>query len=786
MKLIVVESPSKAKTIAEMLLQSQQGVFSVIATKGHLNNLPEKQHGVVRTQEGYEADWVVIDGKQKIIAQIAEEAKRSEGVYVATDGDIEGERIASDVVKLCRLDSIGVPVHRVVFHEITKSHILSVLHGEPGSVDDELVRAQAARRIIYREVGYPCSAILTEDMKRQRVIERTDENGKQIHLGTGNNIAPALAILCDNEQKIRDYTESKIGRIYCDYIIDGVSVRAYLRTKFGEEHVQQMRETVSAIRSARTHVVKVFKEKLDSERSPMKPLTTATLQRGAFYLYGFDEKKTMRLAQRLFEGVRLFGQRIGLITYMRTDSHRISDEAAEAAIQIVQELFGEDYTLFAKRSYSKTNEGAHECIRPSQFGRLFWPDNVRSEFEKLGEEGEELYTLYRFIYQRFLITQMKNARYDRSRMLISAGSNELEVQGNVQLYSGWMSISREIVANYHEASDEIVDREVHCPYAEEGEEIIPIDVDVMFRSTKQPPRYGRGRFLTTLSNHGIGKPSTIATIIPALEKYGYVVESDKMLVPTQLGMTVNDWHKEHCEWLCDLESAKLLEENLDKVAAGELGETALIDIFHDDVEALKGKMGYNPDGPTPAQVELAKRIASAKGQILDDDFYLSRPKVSRYIEANREALESLTRCPYCDKGEVYESPQTYRCTQKGCFTFFKKGGMRFFDNFKNPKSEAELTATVKQILQEGSAVVDGLVSKKGKRFAAKLSFKHNSEYHRYEFEMDYLGDERFARLHKESCNAAEPEIVVETIPTVDDLPGATASNDNDGEVGFAW
>ncbi|MEA3373730.1 MAG: DNA topoisomerase [Campylobacterota bacterium] len=755
--LMIVESPTKASTIAGFL-RDAPGRWLVKATRGHIQNLPNDRHGIEHANGQFRGEWVYTKGKKELARELVGDAKNAlEAIYIATDGDYEGERIASDLFNVAGIGKLGKPCYRIVFRQITKDHILEVLQNTTeGLIDGNSVDAQKARRMIYREVGFPISQILLKDFKRNRE--------KELPEGTGNVIAPALRLIVEAERKIDVYVEMDFEKVYADYIFDGVHIRLVMQAKFQSEHSVELSEILHTVRNS-PHIVKEYDEK-DSEKSPPKPLTTSGLQRGAWYLFGIEEEGTMRLAQKLFEGLELYGKRTGLITYMRTDSHHIAKEASEEAIQIVEQLFGEEYTLYGIRDYSQgksedesQEEHPHEAIRPTQFSQEYWPDNIKEQLLQ-HEDGESLLKIYRFIYNSFLCVQMPNAQYDRSRIEVSAGGNLLLGQANQQLFDGWEIIGHEIRANYKDQRGH--EKEVILPPVEEGIEVGYIDVSTMSLSSRSPERYGRGRFITTLENKGIGKPSTLATVIKSLMKKKYIKELNdgnskkhKTLKPTDLGRKVYAWHELHVPWLIDLETAKKLEEFLVKVEKGEMPYNELIGIFHESVEELKRSMGYDLDGPTEGQISLAKKIAKQKGQMLDNNFLASAKIVSLYIKENIDALETICTCSVCGKGELYDGEVKLACNNPKCdFEIWKNRMDGFFEAFKVEMQQKDCGDVVKIIMENGDVLINNMTGKKGHPFSAEVDIAYDKKYKNYSLHIKkFVKDDMF-----KSVESSAPEV----------------------------
>lgn len=701
MKLLIVESPAKAKTISGYL--KAIGDWRVMASGGHIKNLPAKEHGIEIENGKFVGKWVIEnEEKKKLVAELKQAASNAESVYIATDGDYEGERIASDLIEELALVKTKKPFQRIIFLEITKKHILEVIESGDGTLNPHSVEAQMARRMLDREIGYPLSQIIRKDFER-----RGDEI---LPNGIGRVISASLAIVVEAEKKRRTFVSKPYRKIYADYVISGIQVRLTNKLKYFEEANLELSETLDVIRKSR-HMVSVYEEKYH-DKPPPKPLTTSTMQRGMFYIHGFEEPYTMKLAQTLYEGIDIYGERLGLITYMRTDSFRLADEAVEAAIRINTQMFGEESTLHEKRTY-ENREGAHEAheaIRPTRFDDIFLPKNIE-EALKSRERGEDLFKLYDFIYKRFLATQLRNATFDHSYMEVDAGGNILSVRANMLLDRGWYVIGSDIISDYNDEYGS--EREVILPEAMSGDELRGIDINTFETYTRTPDRFGRGRFITTLENKGIGRPSTMATIIPNLIEKKYIVIENRMLVPTSLGEKVHEWTAEHFAIITETESAKKLEEKLDEIEKGDASYQELISYFHNLVEELKLEIGLDPNAPSPQQIEYAQSLAKANGQVLDIALLKDKKKLSFFID-NAPKGERVGKCPACKNGEVFVNEKAFTCNQKKCkFKVWKNAIGTFFNNFQKEVSTKEYKPLIAHILEKGSITMGGLTTSKG-------------------------------------------------------------------------
>ncbi len=678
MKLVIVESPVKAKKISTFL-ESEPGEWIVLATGGHISNLPKNEHGVFKNNNQFTGKWVLERGKGKIVSAIAEQAKKSETVYVMTDPDREGEKIATDIITRAKLKNFT----RVSSNEITKTKIMAALAQQKNPVNEHITEAQRARRLIDREIGYPLSQIIR--------IDFSNSNSAYTPRGIGRVISPALSIICEAEYRIDKYTPQKYWVLVADYLFEGEQFRAQCKQRFFEDDYEALQTSLGTIQSCQ-HIIADFKRD-NKEHSPPPPLITSQMQHSGFYLYDFLPNKTMKIAQELFE--------CGYITYIRSDSFFLSTEVVRDIINVVQSHFGPENTMSEKRLFDepKRAQAGHEAIRPTSFEVSHYPKNIinlwreRDETinrkgEKFGEDHQKLYT---FIFYRTMATQMKNSIYDASIATIQADEFVFEARANKQLFEGWEALGKKNVLGVEVA--DFMDREKALPYLSIGEPIAPMPIDTDERNTRRPDRYGVGRFITTLDQAGIARPSTVAGIVGSLKSKGYVDIKNGMLYPTETGSQINKWSQVHCDWLTSSKSAAEFEDHLDKIEKGEKQNAdEFILAYHEKIEQLKKDLNITTsDTPEPSskQADYAKSLAAKNGVTLPDEILADKKKMSEFIKKNKPA--TLGNCPECKKGEIQDRDKFYGCTNfnGGCkFAVWKDGITRFLGNFKIPHDDA--------------------------------------------------------------------------------------------------
>ncbi len=707
--LLIVESPNKSKTIAKYL-SGETASWRVMATLGHILNLPKDEHGIEFRDDVFWGKWVFEKDKNKIVREIAEVAQLAQEVFVATDPDREGEKIASDVVAKAKL----ARYHRVTFSEITKAEIVSAINDRRKTVDTCITEAQRARRFIDREIGYPISRMIRADFKRMQRSE--------LPAGVGRVLSAALHILAVNEARIEAFVVETYKQIIVDYAVEGIPFRVTNRTRFKEENLAQLLEVMHLIRTAE-HVVEKFAP-ANQDSAPYTPLTTSRLQRGAFYLFGIEPQKTMTLAQQLFE--------LGYITYHRTDSFRVSDIATDAMIKILLEHYGAEHTLQKKRMYKNTKKisDAHEAIRPTYFEDEYLPGNIYSLWTKKGDTtvlGKDHLKLYEFICYRSLSVQMKNSVYDRTKLWIDVAGVKFIAVANHQLYPGWEQIAGQYIkASEQNSDDSWKERDIQLPRLIVGDTLKPVNIEAIEKKTTHPDRYGIGRFITVLDDAGIGRPSTLDGIVPSMQKKGYVVVRNGMLYVTELGRDVDAWVVEKCPWMADREHAKMIEDQLDQIEAGELQNAdSLIRHYHDLVQAVASDLGidFQIGKPSQNQIAYAQSLAKQNQLEIPENILENEKATAAFIERHKPQRIELGPCPECKDGTVLWHAKMVSCfeNKKGCgFLIWHKDAEKFLDRFGIDQGEESIQEIIRCSLGKKPKYFPGIKGKSGTVFNASI------------------------------------------------------------------
>ncbi len=591
--LVIVESPTKAKTIGKYLGSG----YDVKATIGHLRDLPTRELGV-DVDRGFEPKYVTIKGKTKTLADLKKAAKTAREIYLATDPDREGEAIAWHVADQI---STGVPTHRVLFEEITRDAVLAAMKS-PGDIDERKVEAQQARRILDRLVGYKASPILW----------RTIKTG----LSAGRVQTVALRLLVEREREIRAFKPQEYWTIEALCAKDGQTFEASLAKVDGHKpqlHNETEAQAVAdAVRGLPFVVTKV--EKRQRRKRPSAPFTTSTLQQEAAKKLGFSGRRTMRAAQDLYEGMDVGEEGpTGLITYMRTDSVRVSDQAVTAARDLIRAQYGKPYLpeepVTYKAGKNARVQDAHEAIRPTDVRRR--PEDVQRYLEP------DQFRLYQLIWQRFVASQMMPAVYDMTVVEFDLGKYLFRASGSVMIFDGYHVL-------YTEGRETEEGRGVEdlspIPPLSQGDAVEVREITPSQHFTEPPPRYSEASLVKELERLGIGRPSTYSAIISTLAAREYVKVEQRRFFPTELGEMVEKIMVGKFPEIFNIEFTSEMENELDRVEEGQLGWQRVLQDF------------YSPFTKALDAVDMNALVADAHGISAEDIAKERCPKCGSPIE----------------------------------------------------------------------------------------------------------------------------------------------------------
>ena len=575
-KLVIVESPSKAKTIGKYLGPD----YIVKASMGHLRDLPKSTMGV-DIENGFEPEYVPLEAKAELITELRKAAKSAEAVYLATDPDREGEAISWHLKELLKLPN--AKAHRVTFNEITQSVVTRAI-SNPRGIDFDLVDAQQARRVLDRIVGYQLSPLLWKKVRRG--------------LSAGRVQSVATRLVVDRENEIRAFQPREYWSLEVDLALTE-KPGAFTAHYHGEEKKRELENELQVDEVIRDITGQLFTvtsvKRAEKRRTAAPPFTTSTLQQEASRKLNMTPKRTMAIAQQLYEGVDVAGEgTLGLITYMRTDSLRLSDEAMAAAADFIKARYGKEY-YYGKFHVFKTKSGAqdaHEAIRPT---------HVELDPERIqGSLTKDQYRLYKLIWSRFLASQMANAVFDTVSIDTQCKTHIFRSSHQSIKFSGFIAV-------YEEGRDDEAEA-VGSPLPDlrEGDKALPTDIRKEQHFTQPPARYTEATLVKAMEEKGVGRPSTYASIVSTIQDREYVNKSDKRLAPTALGEVVTGLMLERFRDIIDVEFTANMESRLDAVETGELHwRTVLEDfyrVFHQEMldaeKALEGVRLKVPDEVT--------------------------------------------------------------------------------------------------------------------------------------------------------------------------------------------
>ena len=636
--LVIVESPTKAKSITRMLGSN----YKVRATYGHLRDLPKSKLGV-DIENDFEPKYIKVRGKAKTINALKKEAESVDKVYLATDPDREGEAISWHLQYLLDLDQNEL--NRVEFHEITKNNVKNAIKN-PRKIDQNLVDSQQARRVMDRIVGYEISPILWKRVKSG--------------LSAGRVQSVALKLIVDKQREIDSFVPEEYWTITAKHKESKIEFESEFygskskKMKISNENGAE--KILNRIDNDKFEVIDI--QKIKKKRKPQKPYTTSTLQQDASNKLGFSTKYTMSLAQQLFEGIDL-GQkgRVGLITYMRTDATRLSNEIIGESLSYIKEKFGEKYASkgnsYSKKS--KTSQDAHEAIRPTSIYND--PISVKEYLT------DQQYKLYKLIWTRVVASQMTDYEYLSTSISFDTNGVIFKTNGKITLFDGFMKVSN------------AKENENILPDLKKGDIIKAIDIKKDQHFTKPPANYTEASLVKTLEEYGIGRPSTYSSTIASIISRNYVEFEQRKIIPTKLGIRVNDFLQESFDDIINVEFTARMEDELDKIAQDEVYWKDVLKSFYD---------GFEKD---LKQVSKDTKDYKVKDKILDEKCpKCGHPLAEKHgrngkfigctnfpeCDFTKSIIKTTgVKCPECDDGEIIEKVSKRGKRFYGCSNFPK-------------------------------------------------------------------------------------------------------------------
>lgn len=636
--LVIVESPAKAKTIEKFLGKN----YKVLASIGHIRDLPKSKLGV-NIEEDFNPEYINIRGKGPVIKDLKAAAKKADKVFLATDPDREGEAIAWHLCHILNLD-MKADV-RVTFHEITKDAITFAIK-HPRAIDLDLVDAQQARRVLDRLVGYSISPILWRKVKKG--------------LSAGRVQSVATKLICDREAIINAFEPQEYWTVDGDFkhVPSGKLIPAELThvdgVKIDLKNEKQVNDIVKPLAKGKPEITDVVKKV--KNRAPSPCFITSSLQQEASNRFGFSTSKTMMIAQQLYEGIAVPGKgTIGLITYMRTDSTRISDEAKNALKDFVQVQYGEEYLndKTRKKLKAKSAQDAHEAIRPTYVDLI--PENLETVLSK------DQWKLYSLIWQRFVASEMSDAKFDSTTIDIALGNCNFRINGVKLKFDGFLR-----VYTYTSISENLL------PDIQKTDEMKLAELKPEQHFTQPPARYTEASLVKEMEEKGIGRPSTYAPTISTIIERGYVEREKKSLKPTELGFIINEIMANYFTNIVDADFTAGMENKLDNVEEGNLAWKEIIRHFYDPFKSML----------TTADAELEKLDFTEKTDIPCEKcgsfMNIKHGKYGKFLACSNYPTCDYTKailneiglkCPVCEIGEVVERKSKKFKTFYGCSRF---------------------------------------------------------------------------------------------------------------------
>ena len=639
-KLVIVESPAKAKTIGKFLGRG----YKVEASQGHVRDLPKSQIGV-DVENNFDPKYITIRGRGEILSKIRKEARAAGRIFLATDPDREGEAISWHLANVLGIDENSAC--RIEFHEVTSKAVKAAVKS-PRKIDMDLVNAQQARRVLDRLVGYKISPILWQKVKKG--------------LSAGRVQSVATKIICDREAEIDAFIPEEYWTLSTAFQIGDASVNARF-AGMGEDKMDlKTRADAEAViekcRGAKFAVGEI--RRAERRRQPAPPFTTSNLQQEASRKLGFSTQKTMQIAQQLYEGVELAGEGSqGLVTYIRTDSTRIADEAVAAVREVILSAYGPDFLPEKPNVYKtrKSAQDAHEAIRPTVVERR--PEQIKASLSR------DQYRLYKLIYDRFVSSQMTPAVYDTLSVDID-GDNGVRFHFNGQKlrFAGFSAVYVESVDDPQEE-----DENNGLPELSEGMAAAPGEMNAEQHFTQPPPRYTEASLVRTLEELGIGRPSTYSPTISTITgRRGYIAKENKRLIPTELGKIVNDLMCANFPDIVDVDFTADMEDKLDSVEAGETDWRGVVADFYGPFEKDLEKAESSIEKVAPAcrhTLALPNNIGvpcpKCGGELLE--------RISR----KGRKFYGCEKYPECDFVS-WDRPVKEKCPVCGSYMVLKRGG----------------------------------------------------------------------------------------------------------------
>lgn len=632
--LVIVESPSKSKTIEKYLGSD----YKVVSSKGHIRDLATSgKFGLgVDVEDGFKPNYIPIKGKKKVITELKKDVKDSDIVYLASDPDREGEAIAWHLK-----DALGIKDNnykRVLFNEITHDKVLDAIK-KPTVIDDNLVRSQETRRILDRIIGFRLSKLLQSKIGAK---------------SAGRVQSVALKLIVDREREIEAFNPEEYWTITSKFDKFDANLFKYKTEDIKLENEKDADKVLNSIDS--NYKVESIEKKAKSKKSKF-PFITSTLQQEASTKLGFPARKTMSIAQKLYEGIDLGSETVGLITYMRTDSIRLSDDFTKPAYKFIIDNYGKEYTGYIKTTKNKENvQDAHEAIRPTSIFRE--PIKVKAHL------SNDEFKLYSLIYKRTLASLMSDAKVNQTTVVLDNNDYKFKITGQILVFDGYLKVYKD----YESSEDKIL------PEIKENEILMTDDVLKEQHFTKPPARYSEAKLIKEMEELGIGRPSTYATIIDTIKQRNYVELVEKKFKPTEIGIETTDKLQEFFSDLINVEYTRDMEKELDEVADGKLIWNKVLEEFYKLFEPRVKSAFDEMEKKEPVETgeacpECGSPLVIRKGRYGEFTACSNYPEC-KYIKKEPREVKEIMDCPLCN-GKVIEKPTRRGKIFYGCNNYPK-------------------------------------------------------------------------------------------------------------------
>ena len=633
--LVIVESPSKSKTIEKYLGKD----YKVVSSKGHIRDLATSgKYGLgVDIEDGFKPSYVPIKGKGSVIKELKKDVKDSDMVYLASDPDREGEAIAWHLK-----DALGIKdknYKRVLFNEITHDKVVDAIN-HPTVINTDLVKSQETRRILDRIIGFRLSKLLQSKIGAK---------------SAGRVQSVALKLIVDREREIEAFVPEEYWTITAEFKDYEASLFKYKDDDIELKTKEDADKVLSEI-SDTYEVVSV--EKKEKAKKSKLPFITSTLQQEASTKLGFPAKKTMSIAQKLYEGIDLGSETVGLISYMRTDSIRLSDEFIKPTMKYIEDNYGKNYIGYIKKSTKTENvQDAHEAIRPTSILRE--PLKVKQYL------SNDEFKLYSLIYKRTLASLMSDAKVNQTTIVFDNNDYKFKASGQIMIFDGYLKVYQD----YETSEDKIL------PELSEGEKCITTDVLSEQHFTKPPARYTEAKLIKEMEDLGIGRPSTYAKTIDTIKERNYVEMEDKKFKPTTIGIETTDKLQEFFSDLINVEYTRDMEEELDDIAEGSLVWNDVLKKFYDLFEPRVKDAFSDMEKKAPEETgevcpECGNPLVKRKGRYGEFVACSNYPEC-KYIKKEEKEVVEIMDCPFCDGGKIVEKKTRKGKIFYGCSNYPK-------------------------------------------------------------------------------------------------------------------